>query len=147
MPSANAEAPDRVVGQLQSLASWGTLIKTLAGFAVGIGTMSAMVYNHFAKESELTALRQDFAAQVATLQCARVYQHNVNLEAARASREIRGSLVLLQRKLKNPKIDAAFVADEMSKALDIVNEALTKIEQARTKNEAEMIKSKGEIQC
>jgi hypothetical protein len=131
-------AREGVIVYLQKVATIGTLAKTLLGFGIAIGAAGVSVYHHFAKTYELRAL-----------QCSVIDQNKVNNEVFHAAGEVRSALVLLKTNLDDAggsPATAKRVAEEMSKSLGNINEALKRIEQMRD-NLLVDVSVRGERKC
>jgi hypothetical protein len=133
---AAAEGAD-LLGRVQRYVTMATLVKTIIGmlFAVGIATLS--VYKFFAKEFEL----QELACKV-------VEQNELNNDMITTSREIRGALKLLKENFESAPdkpISAAFMAKEISSAVEKIDASLSHIEQ--TRNSAAAMAIKKDYKC
>ena len=129
--------PRRILGLLEKTASIGTVIKTLIGFVASIILASVAVYQHFAKTSDLDALK-----------CSVVDQSDINNQVIRTAQEVRTALNALKANLDTPSASSAStraLSDELSRAIGNIQTALDKIDDARAKIQAESIK--GERKC
>lgn len=137
MADGDAKNPAGLLGILEKTASIGTVVKTLFGLVAGLLAISAAIYQHFAKTSELRAL-----------QCSVVDQSTINNQVVRASHEVRTALLSLKQNLDAPKdspTSTKVLAEELSKAVTNIQVALDKIDDARSKIQNESIK--GERKC
>ena len=137
MGEDQAKDPVRLLGVLEKTASVGTVVKTLFGLVAGLVAISAAIYQHFAKTSELRAL-----------QCSVVDQSTINNHVVRAAQEVRTALLSLRQNLDAPRdnpTSTKALAEELSKAVGNIQSALDKIEDARARIQSESIK--GERKC
>lgn len=132
---APAKAETGVLAYLQRAATFGTLAKTLLGFVFAIGAGGVAIYQYFAKTYELRAL-----------QCSVIDQNKVNNEVIHAAGEVRSALLLLKTNLDDTSpATARRIAEEMSKSLANINDALKRIESQRDKIGEDAIR--GERKC
>lgn len=136
MAKNNSPNEPNVMGRLEKVVTVGQMLKTIAGIFIGIGTSAIVVYSHFAKTHELKAL-----------QCSVLDQNTMNNEMTRATGEIRIALAVLKNNLERPSTAKASsrIAEELSKTIQNVDDALKKVAEVRKKLEEDSIK--GERKC
>lgn len=99
MATAKIQA-DPAAGWQVRLKSWiatGTLVKTAAGLLIGAAGAIYGVYQHFAKASELEALRKEQIALIRSLSCDLASQAYISNKLGEANQRIRSALSELKR--------------------------------------------------
>jgi hypothetical protein len=125
-----AQHPAGPLASLEKLVTFGQMLKTLAGLGIALVAGGLAVYQHFAKTSELDALK-----------CSVVDQNIMNNEMVKAAGDIRGGMLLLQRGLDKPGADGSFkeLTGQLSQTISGVEGALARIEEVKKRLEAQSI--------
>lgn len=124
MTDAHAETANSFMGAVQKFVTTAQLIKTLIGMLIGLVATCFVVYDHFAKESEIRDLN-----------CKIKSQNNINNAMISGSEKIREALHFLQKSLQNnnDKESVKLIADEISTAISDISRSLDEVNDLRKK--------------